>query len=607
MNQYECNKVYTLTPETIQELHDGRKYIIFKENFNGRQLRVKAFGFLAQPDVDLPSEIEVNVEDIDVISGMPLLKINRDWLITTLYGSEHLPKKFSFNIYRKIRNEDYQSLLIKDCFGVSHYFPLVDNDSIDNYSEGERIVLLVEKINRNNKGNLYISLSKPSSEDLISQYIRVFTTKEQPEAREIKKTPTKNANFGDETDTVEFKQSLVFHPQSNDVDAQIYNIMRSIAGFMNHNGGTLYIGVKNDGVAKGIELDYPELNKGNDSYGNYTADWDGWNRKLVDSVRKYLGSFAATLVDVEKVGISDMIVAKINIQRSAKPIYVNSKTLYRRQCNTTAMLTGDELTWFILERFRGDSLGQFIEQKFGYETDVEECDENVDEGKTSTSCHSIENSIIEGAIHDERNHNKWLYMSLCEDGSYTMCRGENIVATDEESHTICDFQLEQYHKNEDQVLLLIYNKIGKVNKIDFADGKNDWYHVNRNQRIQARKANAPWVNDKNVVIKCVDRNDMLVAFYKDENNQNYCYVRDVQDINPSHANREQALFTGGHTLLTRGAKLCGEIMHIPGTYRNWIAPIVNKQVDLNDSTKSGTIRRLLDVLKDIYPNRTIED
>lgn len=605
ITQYDLGKVYTLTPDFIQEQHDGRKYIIFKENFNGRQLRVKAFEFLAQPDVDLPSKIDVNVDGTDVISGMPLLKIDRDWLITTLYGDENLPKKFSFNIVRKINHEDYQSLVIKDCFGVSHYFPIVDNDSLDNYSEGERIVLFVERVKTNNKGHLYIELSRPSSEDLISQYIRVFTTKDQPEIRDVKKSSYTFANYGDETDTVEFKQSLVFHPKSNDVDvdAQIYNIMRSIAGFMNHNGGTLYIGVKNNGVPMGIELDYPELNKGNDSYGNYTPDWDGWNRKLVDSVRKYLGSFAATLINVEKEENSGVIVAKINIQRSAKPIYVNSRTLYRRQCNTTAMLTGDELTWFILERLRGDSLGQFIEQKFGFDTDIEESLEDEENNNTVASSRSIDNSIVEGAISDERNHNNWLYVSLYNDGGYTI----NLPADNRDAQTICDFQLKQYHKNEDQVLLLIYNSIGKVNKIDFADGKNDWYHKDRNNRIQARKSNAPWVNDKNVVIKCVDRNDMLVAFYKDENNQNYCYVRDVQDINPSHANREQALFTGGHTLLTRVAKLCGEIMHIPGTYRNWIAPIVNKQVDLNDSTKSGTIRRLLDVLKDIYPNRTIED
>ena len=602
MIQYEISKVYTLTPDYIQEQHDGRKYIIFKELYNDRQLRVKAFDFLSQPDADLPISIDVKVDSIDSISGMPLLKINRDWLIQTLYGDEKLPRKFSFNIVGKI-DKEYKSLFLKDSFGISHYFPIVGDDSLDNYSEGERITLFAEGINKNAKGNLYISLARPSLEDSISQYIRVFTTKDHIVATEVKKQPSKVASYGDESETVEFKQSLVFHPKSSevDVDGQVFNIMRSIAGFMNHIGGTLYIGVKNDGTAKGIEDDLSELNKGtNDSYGNYTADWDGWNRKLIDSVRKYLGSFAATLVSVEKDESANVTVAKIIIERSAKPIYVNNKILFRRQCNTTAMLTGDELTWFIIERLRGDSLSQFIEQKFGYETEIED----IAEEKDDTTSRSIE-SYTEGAIQDERNLNKWLYLRLFNNGYYTITKGNNRVIDYNQGNMICDYQLKQYHKNENQVLLLMYNGIGKVNKIDFDNGKNDWYYNDRNNIIQARNANAPWVIDSNIVIKCVDRNDMLVAFYK-EGDKCYCYVRDVQDINPSHANREQALFTGGHALLTRGAELCGEIMHIPGTYRNWIAPIVNKQVELNDPNRSGTIRRLIDVLKDIYPNHSIE-
>ena len=601
MDKYEIKKVYTLTPEYIQEQHDGRKYIIFKETINGRPLRVKAFDFLSQPDSDLPLSIDVVVENIEPMFGMPLLRINRDWLITTLYGDEKLPKKFSFNIVGKINKEEYKSLLLKDSYGISHYFPIVGSDTLDNYSEGERITLLVDSINKNNKGCLYISLSRPSSENFISQYFRVFTTKEPTIVKEDEKPFCQITNYGEESETSEFKQSLVFHPKSSevDVDSQVFNIMRSIAGFMNHIGGTLYIGVRNDGSAKGIENDYPELNKGiNDAYGNYSADWDGWNRKLIDSVRKYLGSFAATLVNVEKEECSNVVVAKIMIEKSAKPIYVNNKILFRRQCNTTAMLTGDELTWFIIERLRGDSLGQFIEQKFGYETEMDE-----NEGKENATSPSID-SITAGAIQDERNHNKWLYLRLFENGQYTIIRGNGRVPKSTQSAMICDYQLKQYHKNENQVLLLMYNRAGKVNKIDFDKGKNDWYYNDRNDIIQARNANAPWVSDSNVVIKCVDRNDMLVAFYKD-GDKNYCYVRDVQDINPSHANRNQALFTGGHALLTRGAELCGDIMHIPGTYRNWIAPIVNKHVELSDPSKSGTIRRLIDVLKDIYPNNAI--
>lgn len=604
MQQYEISKVYTLTPDFIQEQHDGRKYIIFKQAINNKQLRVKAFDFLSQPDSDLPTSIDVVVNSVDPMSGMPLLKINRDWLIKTLYGDENLPKKFSFNIVGKISQDRYKSLFIKDSFGVSHYFPISEPDSLDNYSEGEQITLLAEKIDTNNKGNLFVHLSRPNQDNPISQYIQVFTTRDcDVNTDGVKDVIFRGTNYGDESETVEFKQSLVFHPKSSqvDVDGQVYNIMRSIAGFMNHIGGVLYVGVRNDGTPKGIEEDLPELNNGtDDSFNNYSADWDGWNRKLIDSVRKYLGTYAATLVNVEKEEHSKRVtVAKIVVEKSAKPIYVNNKMLYRRQCNTTALLTGDELTWFIVERLRGDSLEKFIEQRFGYETEIV----NIEDDKDAVT-QSSEN-IAKGAIEEERNHSKWLYLRLFKEGRYVITSGNNRPADVTSNTMICDYQLEQYHKNENQVLLLMYNGVGKVNKIDFEEGKNNWYHTDRNNIIQAKVTNAPWASDEKVVIKCVDRNDMIVAFYKEGVNS-YCYVRDVQDINPSHSNREQALFTGGHALLSRGAELCCDLMHIPGSYRNWIAPIVNKRIALDDSKKSGTIRRLIDVLNDIYPHNQIE-
>ena len=602
-NIYRANSTHTLHVDCIQEMHDGRKYILFKETIGGKQLRVKAFDFLSQPDAGLPSTIDVIVATTDVMSGMPLFKVNRDWLIKILYGDENLPKKYSFNIISKICKDDYQSLFVKDSYGVTHYFPIEGDDSLDNYSEGERITLIAKEVKTNTKGSLYLSLLKPSATDPISQYILAFTTRDNIEVAEKKPTVTPTTNFGEESETVEFKQSLVYHPKTNsvDVDAQVFNIMRSIAGFMNNIGGILYIGVRDNGTANGIENDLPELNGGSTGYNNYTDNWDGWNRKLIDSVRQYLGTFAASLVTVDKMEDGGLTVAKVTVDKSPKPIFVNNKILFRRQCNTTAMLTGDELTWFILERMRGEALEQFIEQKFGYETEVVEDTDSVENNEASTADTTID--ITGGAIEDERNHNKWLYLRFFEDVHYMGTTLTAKVEPYEKAALVCDYQLEQYHKNEDQVLLMIYNGSGKVNKIDFEIGKNDWYHTDRKKVIQATQSNAPWVTDQQLIVKCVDRNDMLVAFYK-EDGKDYCYVRDVAYIDPSQSDRSKALFTGGHKMLSDKAELIGEIKHIPGAYRNWIAPIVNKRVETKRDKNSGSVRRLIDILNELYPTES---
>lgn len=594
MMNIEEGKVYTFNVDCINETHDGRKYIYFKEEIGGKQLRVKAFDFLAQPDVSLPSTIDVVVKEIDVFSGLPTLYFSKTWLIDTLYGDENLPKKFSFNIVKMLQD----GLAIKDSFGVVHYFPILNGDSLDNYSIGEQITLFVDSIEKNAKNVSFLKLRKPLLGNQINQYIRAFTTRDYiDEVETTRQKPNCTFNYGEESSTVEFKQSLVYHPQFKDVQIsrQIYNIMRSIAGFMNHDGGILYIGVKDNGSVNGIHNDFDNLCEEN-GY-TYPANWDGWSRKVVDSVRKYLGHYAAGLINIEKLDHGDKVVGKITISKSSKPIFVNNTDLFCRQCNETAKLTGDALTMFIIERLKGDALGEFIDNRFGYDTDIPDIETDVDEEKLDKEDVKV---VSHKAIDDERNMNDWLHLQLYDDGRYILTK-PNTKHKEYDGKILCDYQLKQYHKHEDQVLLLLYNNALKVNKIDFANGKNDWYA----SKMTALQSSAPWVEDNDVSIRCVDRNDLLVAFYTLDN-KDYCYVRDVSAINPSQANRDKALYTGGHTMTPKEAQGKGKIMCLPGSYRNWIAPIVNKRCEINAPGKSRTIQRLIDILNELYPdNRNV--
>ena len=601
MKNFEIGKIYTLTVDCVSETCDGRKYIYFKEMVNNKQLRVRALDYFAQPDADLPAYIDVAVNNIDPISGLPLLYFSRTWLIDALFGDEDLPKKFSFNITRIDENKGLQ---LKDRYGVDHYFPIFGEDTTTNYSVGEHITLFVDEIaNHAKKGFKYLKLRKPTEGSQIHQYIRAFTTRE--ETRSVAApvvTPHSTAttfSYGIETDTVEFKQSLVYHPKHNDEPAaQIYNIMRSISGFMNHEGGTLYMGVKDDGTVCGIHNDFDRLSEGCNYV--YPKNWDGWSRKVIDSVRQYLGLYAAGLLKIEKEDHGDKTVAKIVIRRSRKPIYVNNSQLYCRQCNETVQLKGDALTYFIVERLRGESLEGFVDNKFGYDTDtadVETENETVvaDNGQTTANHEAVE---------EERNQNKWLYLRLFDDGKYILTPQNKKILEHEDGNLVCDYQLKQYHKNEDQVLLLIYNSVFKVNKIDFKIGTTNWYNDNK---LQAKDKSAPWAKGKGekMSIKCVDRNDLLVSFYS-IGDEEYCWVRDVSAIDPSQTNRDIALFNEGPKMYKSSknkdeVRFKGKIMHIPGSYRNWIAPIVNKACRINDPSKARTIQRLISILKEVNP------
>lgn len=597
IKNFELGKIYNLTVDCINETCDGRKYIYFKETMNNKQLRVKALDYFAQPDAALPASIDVLVHSIDSMTGLPQLCYSRTWLIESLFGDENLPKKFKFNITRIDVNKGLQ---LQDSYGVGHYFPIYGDDSTTNYSIGGNITLFVDEIADNpKKGFKYLKFRKPIEGNQIKQYIRAFTTRdnvdEEATAIAVKPIVGETFSYGIETDTVEFKQSLVYHPKRKDEpSAQIYNIMRSISGFMNHEGGVLYMGVKDDGTVHGIHNDFDRLNS--DSVYVYPKNWDGWARKVIDSVRQYLGLYAAGLIKIEKEEHGDKMVGKIVIRRSNKPIYVNNAQLYCRQCNETALLKGDALTMFIVERLRGERLENFVDNKFGYDTDAPAVETENDTEVTNAT----QTTAGYAAVEEERNQNNWLYLRLFDDGQYLLTNQNKKVEKYEKGNLVCDYQLKQYHKHEDQVLLLMYNNAFKVNKIDFEQGTSNWYN---SRKMSGLDSSAPWAkgNNAKVTIKCVDRNDLLVSFYSVDGEE-FCWVRDISAINPSQSNRDRALFTGGHTMYKgTGAEFNGEIMHIPGSYRNWIAPIVNKPCNINDPSKARTIQRLISVLQELYP------
>ncbi len=69
---------------------------------------------------------------------------------------------------------------------------------------------------------------------------------------------------GGESDRLEFKQTLRFDVETQALNRKLEEVaIKTVAGFANHTGGTLLIGVRDDGVVTGVEPDYATLTNGN--------------------------------------------------------------------------------------------------------------------------------------------------------------------------------------------------------------------------------------------------------------------------------------------------------------------------------------------------------
>jgi predicted HTH transcriptional regulator len=68
----------------------------------------------------------------------------------------------------------------------------------------------------------------------------------------------------DEDTNLEFKSTYTWNIKENRIDKDLkFNVLKTIVGFMNSNGGTLIIGVDDNHQVVGMDLDFKSNWKGN--------------------------------------------------------------------------------------------------------------------------------------------------------------------------------------------------------------------------------------------------------------------------------------------------------------------------------------------------------
>jgi serine/threonine protein kinase len=150
-----------------------------------------------------------------------------------------------------------------------------------------------------------------------------------------------------ESSRVEFKGSLSHHHEerrpNTPKDALSHSVAKTLAAFMNSAGGTLLIGVADDGKILGIEHDYPHV-KG--------CDRDGWERHFRQVMGQMLGQEAAGAVSLSFVKHPEGTVAVARVRRRSKETYVRrgaDEDFFIRDGNRTVQPTTRDAVRMIAE------------------------------------------------------------------------------------------------------------------------------------------------------------------------------------------------------------------------------------------------------------------
>lgn len=146
-----------------------------------------------------------------------------------------------------------------------------------------------------------------------------------------------------ESESVEFKSTLRVNLHTGQRDKKIENVaLKTLAGFLNAAGGTLIIGVSDDGTPIGIDVDqFPNE--------------DNMSLHLVNIVTERMGPLAMTMLHLQFDDYEDNRVLRVRCERSHKPVYVTDgerEIFYIRTGPATIELSGGQMLDYVENRFK---------------------------------------------------------------------------------------------------------------------------------------------------------------------------------------------------------------------------------------------------------------
>jgi hypothetical protein len=263
-------------------------------------------------------------EDINsILNRTPLLPATNRHIISDRLPNEYLPKLFESNsdddIYELFASHQISKkaieILSRDSFGKEDYYEFLEERKKEILSQIESI---------------FEEPTNDSDPDTIEELIALG-----------------------ENSKLEFKSSYRWDMDMDVQDKKMENIiLKTISAFNNAHGGTLIIGVDDNGVALGLERDYATLKN---------ANKDEFEIHLRNQLNKTFGTvFSTTNLKVTFPILDGKEICRIDVDAGTEPVFLEimdehgqkSEKFYVRSGNTSQPLEkGSEITEYIRKRF----------------------------------------------------------------------------------------------------------------------------------------------------------------------------------------------------------------------------------------------------------------
>jgi len=141
---------------------------------------------------------------------------------------------------------------------------------------------------------------------------------------------------------VEFKSTLRTNLYTGQIDKSVeHAALKTVAGYLNSDGGTLLVGVDDKKEIGGLEKD------------NFPSQ-DKLSLHLTNLIKEHIGAEYLPFIDMDIVDVDGKNVLKVECKKSPKKVFLKmgkDEHFYVRNGPSTATLTGSSLVDYIAQRF----------------------------------------------------------------------------------------------------------------------------------------------------------------------------------------------------------------------------------------------------------------
>lgn len=121
-----------------------------------------------------------------------------------------------------------------------------------------------------------------------------------------------------ESDTVEFKSTLRYDMREKVVNKKLeYVIAKTIAAFLNSNGGNLFIGIDDNQNALGLINDIDTLSSNKST--------DGFELQLIEVIKKYIGNEFSSHIKISFPNYGDQKICHVRVSKSSRPVFTKNE------------------------------------------------------------------------------------------------------------------------------------------------------------------------------------------------------------------------------------------------------------------------------------------